>query len=108
MSDPIFLRNMMSSSVYAEQINSAQVQGQQAARDRASRVVQEAIKENQAAVQRTEESNQIGAREDDERREQSADEQRDGEEPLEQPTLETYGKEAETHVASPHRVDLTV
>lgn len=60
MSDPMFLRNMISNSVYAEQMNSAQIQGQAAARERATRARQEAIKAEQAQIAGLEESTKPG------------------------------------------------
>ena len=56
MSDPVFLRSAMSSTVYAEQLNSAQIQGQQASRERATRARQEALQHESAAVKRLEEA----------------------------------------------------
>ena len=60
MSDPLFLRNMMSSSVYAEQMNSAQIQGAAAARERAIRARQEALKDEQAQITGLQESSKSG------------------------------------------------
>ncbi len=56
MSDPIGLRNAMSGSVYAEQMNSAQIQGQAAAREKAARVKQEALRNEQAQIKSLEEA----------------------------------------------------
>jgi ATPase subunit of ABC transporter with duplicated ATPase domains len=52
----MFLRDMMSNSVYADQMNSAQIQGQAAARERATRARQQALKDEQAMITRLEES----------------------------------------------------
>ena len=60
MSDPIFLRSMMSSSIYAEQAHSAQIQGHQAARERATRLRQEQIRNEQASIQRMVEAGKAG------------------------------------------------
>lgn len=56
MSDPVFLRNTMANSVYAEQFNSAHLQGQQAARERAARLHQEMIKDEQTKTAKTKEA----------------------------------------------------
>ena len=66
MSDAMFLRNMMSNSVYAEQMHSAQIQGQLAAKERAARLRQEQLKQEQAAVAKMAEAGQAGIREREE------------------------------------------
>ena len=71
MSDPVFLRSMMSGSIYAEQMNSAQLQGQQSAKERATRVRQEAIKDEQAMIKGLEDSVQIDIREREGQRQQA-------------------------------------
>ncbi len=63
MSDPIFLRNSIASTIYAEQINSAQIQGQAAARERANRLRQERLKDEQAMIVGLEESAKVDIRE---------------------------------------------
>ena len=63
MSDPLFLRNLMSNSVYADQMNSAQIQGQAAARERATRARQQALKDEQAMITRLEETAKSGIKE---------------------------------------------
>ena len=63
MSDPVFLRNAMSGSIYAEQINSAQIQGQAAARERAARVRRETLKDEQAMIVGLEEAVRVDIRE---------------------------------------------
>jgi len=75
MSDPVFLRNAISSTIYAEQINSAQIQGQQAARERATRARQEALQHESAAVKRLEEAakSDIQERESDRKQQQLAE-----------------------------------
>lgn len=62
MSDPIFLRNSVSSSIYAEQMNSAQIQGQAAAREKAIRARQEALKAENAMIQGLEDSAKLDVR----------------------------------------------
>lgn len=62
MSDALHLRNVLSNSVYAEQISSAQIQGQAAARERATRARQEAIKTEQAQIKALEEANHAGVK----------------------------------------------
>ena len=71
MSDPIFLRSMLSGSVYAEQMNSAQIQGQQSAKERATRVRQEAIKDEQAMIKGLEDAVEIDIREREGQRQQA-------------------------------------
>lgn len=66
MSDPIYLRNVMSNAIYAEQMNSAQIQGAQAARERAAKLRQEQILQEQAAVARSVEASKANI---DERKE---------------------------------------
>ncbi len=73
MSDPMFLRNMMSNSVYAEQMHSAQIQGQTAARERATRARQEADKTERAQIRGLEEATKPGV---------SDREHRNGQEPF--------------------------
>jgi len=63
MSDPVFLRNSISSTIYAEQINSAQIQGQAAARERANRIREERLKDEQAMIVGLEESAKVDIRE---------------------------------------------
>ena len=65
MSDPVFLRNNISSTIYAEQMNSAQIQGQAAARERAVRIQTEALKSTQSGIKRLESSEKTGTREED-------------------------------------------
>lgn len=70
MSDAVFLRTNISSMIYADQINTAQVSGTQAARDRAMRVQQEALKEAEAKIKKVEELGKLDIREEEERRRQ--------------------------------------
>ena len=107
MSDPIFLRNVMSSSVYAEQINSAQIQGQVAARERATRARQEAMKNEQAAVKSLEDMENIDIRE----RERSQQQYPNGEprEDEETATEDRHGEhESQEGVRAFRHIDLTV
>lgn len=76
MSDPMFLRNMISNSVYAEQVNSAQLQGQATAREQATRARQEAVKHEQAQINGLEDANKPGVK-DRERRNQQASQDAD-------------------------------
>lgn len=64
MSDPVFLRSLISNTVYAEQMNSAQIQGQNAARERALALQQERVKQEAEQVQETEETAELGVEED--------------------------------------------
>ncbi len=68
MADPVYLRPAISGSIYAEQVASAQIQGQAAARDRATRVRQEEIKDEKTSVHELEESTKVDIKEQDERR----------------------------------------
>jgi hypothetical protein len=70
MSDAVFLRTNISSMIYADQINTAQISGSQAARDRAMRVQEEAMKEAQSQIQSVEELDKLDVREEEERRRQ--------------------------------------
>ena len=60
MSDPIFLRNMINNTVYAEQIHSAQQSAQEAAREKNIRVQQQKVKEQALAVAKLNESSSLG------------------------------------------------
>ncbi|PIE03139.1 MAG: hypothetical protein CSA81_03140 [Acidobacteria bacterium] len=56
MSDPIFLRNLINNTVYAEQINSAQQMAQEAAREKNVRVQQQKVREQALAVEKLDKS----------------------------------------------------
>ena len=75
MSDPIFLRSNISGTVYAEQINSAQIQAQAAARERATRIRQEALKDEQAMISRLEEAATVDIKDEEDNRERHAGEE---------------------------------
>jgi len=77
MSDPIFLRNMISNSVYAEAVHSAQIQGQQEARERATRLRQEKIQDEQAAILRMAEAGQTGLEEREGKRREANEHEQD-------------------------------
>ena len=103
MSDPVFLRSSISSTIYAEQINSAQIQGQQAARERATRARQEALQHQASAVKRLEESAKadVQEREADRRQQQFADGSQDaGDHEGEESNSEEQGGRL-------HHIDLT-
>jgi hypothetical protein len=53
MTDPVALRNLMSNSVYAEQINAAHLQGQESERTRQVRIRQQQVQEEAMSVART-------------------------------------------------------
>jgi len=72
MTDPVFLRPAMSGSIYAEQVASAQIQGQAAARERATRVRQEEIKNEKTSVHELEETTKVDVKEQEERRRRDA------------------------------------
>ena len=103
MSDPIGLRNAMSGSVYAEQMNSAQVQGQAAARERAARARQEALEHEQAQIKSLEESAKSSV-EDREARQQHPGNNPDRDDAEDRNAPDTlFEKESGIH-----RIDLTV
>lgn len=56
MSDPIFLRNLINNTVYAEQIHSAHQMAHEAAREKNIRVQQQKIQEQALAVDKLDES----------------------------------------------------
>lgn len=60
MSDPMFLRNLINNTVYAEQIHSAQQSAQEAARQKNIRVQQQKIREKALAVEKLGESANLG------------------------------------------------
>lgn len=106
MSDPLFLRNMISNSVYAEQMNSAQIQGQAAARERAARARQEAIKAEQAQIAGLEEATKPGVNERESRNGQASDQ--DADERSEESAEDREDSLTQTQGSSRHRIDLTV
>ncbi len=112
MSDPIFLRNLISNTVYAEQINSAQIQGQAAARDRATRVRQEALKDEQAMINSLEEAATVDIK-DQERRRHGATPQEAEQEEAYQEHPEDAGEDAggepvAQNSGTSRHIDLTV
>lgn len=64
MLDPVSLRNLISSSIYAEQINAAQVSGQEAERQRQVRVRQQAVQEEAQSVAKTLASDKLDVNQD--------------------------------------------
>lgn len=102
MSDAVFLRTNISSMIYADQMNTAQISGSQAARDRAMRVQQEALKEAQSQIQKVEDLDKLDIKEEEERRRQEQhafDEQEeqhaDEEAQAKTPEAESYSPNAE-------------
>jgi hypothetical protein len=96
---------MMSNSVYAEQISSAQIQGQQAARERATRARQETILHENAAVQQLRDSSKAALRERErERRRREAEAREDSEDIVADQEAQT---DSETRTRFSH-IDLTV
>lgn len=67
MTDPVFLRPFMSGTIYAEQVNSAQIQGQAAARERATRARQEALQDERAMIEGLEDATRLALDERDQR-----------------------------------------
>jgi thiol:disulfide interchange protein len=104
MSDPIFLRNLINNTVYAEQIHSAQQMAHEAAREKNIRVQQQKIQEQALAVDKLDESAGLQVGEEGNREkspgEQSESESKDAEE----------GKSGTTESESGgmQRIDITV
>ena len=107
MSDPIFMRNMLSSSVYAEQMNSAQIQGQQAASERAARLRQEKFLQEQAAVQQTVEAGKTDIKERDGREPGSEQELSGDDDTVDRDEMAGDGS-VETTAKGVRHIDLTV
>jgi len=107
VSDPIFMRNMLSSSVYAEQMNSAQIQGQHAASERAARLRQEKFLQEQASIQQAVEANKTGVKERDGRQPGSEQEMSGDDDTVDRD--EATGTEAGAATdEGAHHIDLTV
>lgn len=68
MTDAVFLRTNISSMIYADQMNTAHISGSQAARERAMRVQQEALKEAESQIKKVEELDKLDIKEEEERR----------------------------------------
>jgi Flp pilus assembly protein TadB len=103
--DPLFLRNVLSNSVYAEQINSAQIQGQQASKDRATRLRQETLKDEQTTISSLEEAMKTDVKERDERRHDAEQELL---EERERNAEDQDGLEGEVSASPFRHIDLTV
>ncbi len=113
MSDPVFLRNMISNTVYAEQINSAQIQGHQAAKERAARALQEANREQAMSIKALQDSAEIGVRDEHGRGRQHPDQPPEGEEEEADDPSSAYtlsGEEApkEMQVSGLNSIDVTI
>ena len=109
MSDALHLRNMISSSVYAEQISSAQIQGQATARERATRARQEAIKTEQAQIKALEEANHAGVKDREARKGQhDGASDTDAEERSEEDGSARDDAGSQQTMPAPGRIDLTV
>jgi hypothetical protein len=107
MSDPVFLRNFMSGTIYAEQVNSAQIQGQAAARERATRARQEALKDERTMIEGLEDAARLDLDEREGRGGPAYDgftygENGDAPEGREDEKTHTRGEEAI------HRIDFTI
>ena len=115
MSDAVFLRANISSSIYADQVNTAQISGQQAARERTMRAQQEALKQEQTAIQKLEESDKLDINEQERQRNQQffeADEEEEEQEATpedDNDTLESYLPDNLTPKPQRvHSIDLTI
>jgi uncharacterized membrane protein YfhO len=87
----------MSSSIYAEQINSAHIQGQAAAREKATRARQEALKKEQTMIKGLEESANTNVREREARQQYAEQQPEDSEQDAaEDRENENPGKEGGT------------
>ena len=113
MSDPVFLRNMISNTVYAEQINSAQIQGHQAAKERAARALQEANREHAMSIKALQDSAEIGVRDEHRQGRQNPDQSLEEEDEEAQDRSSAYtlsGEEAnhEKQVSGFSSIDVTI
>ena len=107
MSDPIFLRSLISNTVYAEQINSAQIQGQQAAKERANHALHETLRQEATKVKALEDSAEIGVREEHQKERQTHQE---GEAQDDQGSPASDEAEEKEIIASDayHSIDVTI
>lgn len=80
MTDPVSLQNLLSNTIYAEQINSAQLQGQESARERAVRVQQETQQERSMAVEKAEDTYEVNVDEEGHQAAQEGEEEASPEE----------------------------
>jgi len=75
MSDPIFLRNLINNTVYAEQIHTAQQSAQEATREKNIRVQQQKIKDQALAVDKLDESESLAVKEEGNQRKNHPDQE---------------------------------
>ena len=108
MSDPIFLRNLMSGSVYAEQMNSAQIQGQHAANERAARLRQEKFLQEQASIQQAVEANKTDIEERQGHGRQPGSEGDEGDEAVDREEETAMGEDSPAADEEVRHIDLTV